>query len=124
MDTDRAVEFLNGRGRGASLLAELSSSGTAISIVTYAELYQGVYYGRDRARQQEGLRKLLSEARVLGINRAVARRAAIIRGLLRAQGMPVPLPDVLIAATALEHEVVLVTGNLRHFERIERLRIL
>ncbi len=124
IDTDRVAEFLKPRGRGASLLPEIAAAGLAISIITYAELYEGVHYGRDPVAGLNGLERFLTEAEVLGISQAVARRAAVIRGALRRAGIPVALPDVLIAATAMEHDLTLVTGNLRHFGRIPDLRLL
>jgi len=51
------------------------------------------------------------------------RHFARVRSLLRRQGNLIPDLDLLIAATALEHELVLLTRNRRHFERISQLRL-
>jgi tRNA(fMet)-specific endonuclease VapC len=51
------------------------------------------------------------------------KRFARIRGQLRRQGLTVQDPDLLIAATALTHQLTLVTRNLRHFRRIPDLMI-
>ena len=49
------------------------------------------------------------------------RRFARLRGELRQRGLLIPDPDILIAATALTHNLTLVTRNRRHFERIPDL---
>jgi predicted nucleic acid-binding protein len=62
--------------------------------------------------------------RVLPISRPVARRYVLIRGSLRRQGRLIAQPDLLIAATAIHHDLTLVTRNLRHYERIPGLKLL
>jgi len=52
------------------------------------------------------------------------RRFAHIRGALRQQGHLIGDPDILIAATALHHDLILLTRNRRHFERIPDLRLM
>ncbi len=42
---------------------------------------------------------------------------------LRRKGTPLEDADILVAGTALAHDAVLVTRNLKHFERIEGLRL-
>jgi predicted nucleic acid-binding protein len=45
-----------------------------------------------------------------------------LRALLRLQGTLIPDLDLLIAATALQHDLVLLTRNRRHFDRIPGLQ--
>ncbi|MBI4493912.1 MAG: type II toxin-antitoxin system VapC family toxin [Chloroflexi bacterium] len=51
------------------------------------------------------------------------QRFARIRGQLRRSGRVVGDPDLLIAATALHHHLILVTRNLRDFSRIPDLKL-
>ncbi len=51
------------------------------------------------------------------------RRFARLRGELRRQGQLIGDPDILIAATALDHSLTLVTRNLKDFQRISNLRL-
>ncbi|MHB1536938.1 MAG: PIN domain-containing protein [Solirubrobacteraceae bacterium] len=55
----------------------------------------------------------------MDVDRAIAERGGRIR---RQSGMP--LPDSLIAATALEHELEVMTRNQRHFARVDGLALL
>lgn len=123
VDSDWVADYLKGRQAAIALLDPIFSEGLAISIITYGEIYEGIYYGSDPKRNEIIFGQFLQGIRVLGISRPVARRFARIRGLLRARGELAPQPDLLIAATALQHDLTLITRNLRHFSRIPDLKI-
>ncbi len=95
----------------------------AMSIVTFAKVYEGIYFGRDRAHHEADFRTLLRGIPVLGINRSIAGQFAAIQGTLRAQGQLIAASDTFIAATALYHKLTLVTRNIRHFQRIPGLSL-
>lgn len=59
-----------------------------------------------------------SRDRELGVDRAIAERAGRI-----AREFGIRLPDALIAGTALEHNLALVTRNTKHFQAIRGLRL-
>jgi len=81
------------------------------SVVTRAELFAG-------STATELTSRLLSPFREIAVDRALAERAGRVR---RETG--VRLPDALIAATALEHGLALVTRNERDFAPVRGLRI-
>ena len=70
-------------------------------------------------------RSFLRGTRFRIINRPIAERAGEIRGELRARGRPVDhrTLDILVAATALHHDLTLVTRNIRHFSDVPHLRL-
>jgi len=83
-----------------------------ISVVTVGELEAGVLLATDaqvRARRLRRLSSVLSEAPVVGVERAVAARY----GELRAATGRAPANDLWIAATALAHDFTLVTADER-----------
>ena len=47
VDTDVVANALKGRPEETTLLTNLSPQGLAISLITYGEIYDGIYYGRD-----------------------------------------------------------------------------
>jgi tRNA(fMet)-specific endonuclease VapC len=106
-----------------TLLADLFEEGPAISIITFGEVYEGIYYGTDPQHNELIFRRFLQGVQVLGINRPTARRFALIRGKLRAQGQLISQPDILIAANALQYGLALLTRNLSDFERIPDLNL-
>jgi len=95
----------------------------AISIITFGEVYEGVYYGRSPRDNERGFRAFLRRARVLPLHRGTMRRFARVRGQLRTAGQLIGDTDLLIAATALHHDLILVTHNRREFARVPGLRI-
>jgi tRNA(fMet)-specific endonuclease VapC len=124
IDTDRVADYLKRRPDAVTLLEGLLHDGIAISIITYGELYEGVYFGHDPQRHEGVLRRFLRGVDVLGVSRPIARRFAQISGTLRARGEPILPSDIFIAATAIHHDLILVTRNVRHFGRITGLKLL
>ncbi len=123
VDTDWIIHFLNGRSDIIAKLQELSVKGVAISMVSLAELYEGVYYSRNQANDEAALRDFVRTVSVLGIDEEVTRIFGRERGRLRSLGKTVGDLDLLIGATAIQHDLTLLTNNRRHFELLERLRI-
>jgi tRNA(fMet)-specific endonuclease VapC len=123
IDSDVVAGYLKGQDSARILLEPLFPDGLAISIITYAEVYEGVYYGRDRRRHEQGFRAFLRAVAVLYLTQVVARRYAVLRGRLRQQGQLIDQPDLFIAATALQHDLILVTRNRQHFERVPGLQL-
>ena len=123
VDSDWVAEWLKGRPAAIQLLTALRPDGLAISGVTYGEIYEGIYYGRDPRAHEAGFRRFLRLVRVLPISRLVLRRFARLRGDLRARGQLIGDMDLLIAATALQYNLTLVTRNVRDFQRIPGLKL-
>jgi hypothetical protein len=82
-----------------------------------------LYYGRDPAGSERVFRRFLRAVDVLPLTRPILRRFARLRGDLRRRGQLIGDPDVLIAATALHHDLTLVAGNCAHVRRIPDLRL-
>ena len=60
---------------------------------------------------------------VPAFDEAAAHRYGEVRAELEARGEPIGDSDTRIAAIALVHDLTLVTGNVRHFERVPGLRL-
>lgn len=105
LDTDIFIDHL----RGARRLLGMEES-FAYSVVTRAELFAG------RGGDEQTVRTLLAPMREVEVNRAIAERAGALRRTLG-----ILLPDALIAATALELDLPLVTRNRRDYEAVAGL---
>lgn len=123
VDTDVVASWLKGRQRDVTLLRELSQEGLAISLITYGEIYEGIYYGRDAQSHITVFGQFLRWVDVLSLNRPIMRRFALVRGQLRQSGQLISDSDIMIAATALHHDLTIVTSNTRHFSRVADLRL-
>ena len=123
IDSDYVADWLQGTARAAQIRDALGSEQLAISIITYGEIYEGIYYGRDPHAAEKVFLQFLRSVDVLPLTRRIMRRFARIRGDLRARGQLIGDPDILIAATALHHGLTLVTRNVTHFRRIPGLKL-
>jgi len=107
VDSDIFIDHL----RGAARLV-LEDARIHYSVVTRGELFTG------RGAEERRIGRLLEPFVELPVNRGVAERAGRLR---RERGLRVA--DALIAATALEGGLELVTRNVRDFEAVKGLRL-
>jgi toxin FitB len=99
----------------------MDDSALFMSVLTIAEIRKGIDKlapGKRRSRLEEWLIGLVEryDDRILLIDLAVAEMWGRMNARLEAADSPVPAIDGLIAATALRHDLVVVTRNTRHFE--------
>jgi predicted nucleic acid-binding protein len=123
IDTDWLIDYLKGKAAAGQLLDHLVHEGIAISLITYGEIWEGIYYGKDPKGQGQIFRAFLQATPVLPLTENSMESFALIRGSLRAQGQLIGDADILIAATALDHDLTLVTQNIRHFRRVPNLAL-
>jgi len=124
IDTDWVVNHLRGVERVTERLEELADSGLALSIISLAELYEGIYRSTNPDKAEKSLNVFLTAVTVLGINGAVCRVFGRERARLRKEGLLIGDFDLLIASTCLHHNLILLTDNVREFERVEGIRLL
>ena len=125
VDTDRVVDYLLQRPDTVALLDDLQRHRLAISTITYLEVVEGIGGNRDPRRARQTFRAFLHGVRVLVVSRQVAERAATIRLEMRRQKQQINERslDIIVAATAIEHNLTLVTRNTHDFADIPDLRL-
>ncbi|WP_035374988.1 PIN domain-containing protein, partial [Pseudoduganella violaceinigra] len=105
-DTNIFVDMLNGVHEATVELGNYDNP--AISVITYMELLSGV---TTRPQDTPVLEAVLSEFIVLHIDLQVIESTIAIRGKSLMTPPKIKLPDAIIAATALSHQVPLITRN-------------
>jgi len=95
----------------------------AVSVIVLAELYVGAYRSQNPTANLELVERLRDLFAVIGLDDAVARQYGIVRSHLMALGTPIGGNDLLIAATALAHDLTVVTHNTGEFGRVPGLRV-
>lgn len=122
IDTDTLSFFFRNRQEVVDKLNQyLELYGVlSLSIVTYYEVLNGLLY-KDAKRQLEKFERFIELNQILPFDLNVARKAAEIYADLRKKGLVIGHNDVLIAATAIVNDLVLVTNNTNHFGRISEL---
>lgn len=92
-----------------------------ISSVSFGELRKGIILrspGKRRAELEAWIEtdlSILFSDRILPVTRSIAERWGVLEGQRQLAGRPLNVPDGMIAATALEHDLTLVTRNTNDF---------
>ena len=118
VDTDVLIWHLRGYPQATRRLDQLDA--LMLSAVSYLELLQGM---RNKA-ELVAVKKMLERraATLLPVSEAITQRAiALMESLTLSHGLQ--MGDALIAATALEHGLPILTANVKHFAPVEGLAI-
>jgi len=117
IDTNVFIEYLRGNRKADTYLHGLDA--LRCSVITAAELIQGA---RNK-KEMQTTKRFLERIEVIPLKPAIGEKmfSLIITHHL-SQGLQIP--DALIAATALEENLTLVTGNTKHFSFIKGLKLL
>ncbi len=97
--------------------------GLCISSITLAELEYGMKHSSDPARNEQALLRFLVPLSILPFGAAAAAEYGEIRAYLQGKGMPIGPLDMLIAGHAKAEKMVLVTNNVKEFERVPGLEM-
>ena len=95
----------------------------AISSIVVAELWFGVAKSQHKEQNKIALENFLAPFTILDFDTKAAEQYAFVRVDLEAKGTIIGANDLLIAAHALSQELILVTNNVKEFERVENLKI-
>ncbi|MCZ7392623.1 MAG: PIN domain-containing protein [Candidatus Methanoperedens sp.] len=123
LDTDIVIEILRGNQKAIKKMKSLPQN-TLICItgLTVYELYKGVLSVRN-TKLESDVRKFIESVEVLQLDSDIEKAAGEIYVYLRKKGELINDADILIAATVLANNSVLVTNNEEHFKRIESLKL-
>jgi tRNA(fMet)-specific endonuclease VapC len=95
----------------------------SVSAVTIGELLYGAYNSANVDKNLSRIQVFEESVNVLPLNRECFEVYAKIKAKLRSEGKLLDDFDILIAATALVNDCIIVTNNVKHFKRIENLVI-
>jgi len=97
-----------------------------VSVVTLGELRRGVTLLAEQSPRRVELEQMIHEKvpswfqdRILPVTRTIAERWGVLDGERQLAGRPMNIADGMIAATALEHDLVIVTRNVKDFAGLE-----
>jgi len=122
IDTNTLIYFFKGIGNVPEKFLSISPKDIAIpSIVTY-ELEFGIAKSSSPKKRQTQLDDILSLVNILPFGQKEASMSASVREKLEKKGTPIGPYDTLIAGTALAHQGILVTNNLKEFSRVPKLK--
>jgi tRNA(fMet)-specific endonuclease VapC len=109
-----------------ALFAELGDQPLVLSAITASELLHGVHRADGalrRGRRERFVESILTDLPVLPFDLDVARVHSRLWADLRGRGETIGAHDLIIAATALVHDLTVLSRDRRHFTRIESLKL-
>jgi tRNA(fMet)-specific endonuclease VapC len=124
LDTNACIGVINGSPPALrSRLLGISPDRVAISAIVRYELEFGICRSQHQERNRANLTHLLKYIQVLDWSAEQSVEAAEVRCAPARQGLPIGHYDILIAAHARSIGAILVTHNMREFERLDRLQL-
>jgi tRNA(fMet)-specific endonuclease VapC len=123
VDSNVVIDHLGAVPDASQFLDRFAQDGIVISIVTYMEAFQGVARSTEPEAAHDKFQAFTESVLILPFSFAVAERCARLRETLRSQKKRVNSRalDLIIAATALEYDLTLVTKNTDDFKDIPDL---
>ncbi len=121
LDTSVLIEFFRKKKKETSVFYQLTQKYKlfATSVITEYEIFTG-----STKEQKEYWEDFFVKISVLPFDSETNKLAVQIYNELKAKSKLIEIPDILIAATALKNGMPLATINLKHFDRINDLRLI
>lgn len=123
VDTNICIAWLKGEKVVRDAWLALDPDELMLSSVVRAELLFGARNSRQVAANLQRLEALFGAMRSAPFDDAAAAHYGLLRAQLSAKGRPIGPNDLMIAATALAHDAMLVTRNQAEFSRVVGLRV-
>ena len=127
IDTSVAIQVERAEGQLQSVLERVGDDDVAMAAITASELLHGVHRADTAVRRERRLhhvQAILAAVTILPFDFEVAEVHSRIWADLAARGQLIGAHDLIIAATALAHELPIATLNRGHFGRIDDVEVL
>jgi tRNA(fMet)-specific endonuclease VapC len=119
LDTGWIVRHLRGQRAYTESIARRVPDGLAVSIISVAELQEGVTLAKDREQAAQSLATFLTTVAILRVEEETCRIFGELSAGLRRKGNHPGDFDTLIAATALQHRLTVLTTDADDFSRFD-----
>src|SRR5712691_2990915 len=124
LDTGWIIRHFRGTQAYTQNIVAIGAPQLAVSVVSIAELYEGVVRSRTPAADERALFLFLADKTILPVTPDICRLFGEHRARLRQQNQLIGDLDLLIAATGISHDLTLLTPSRRHYARVPALRII
>ncbi|MGA7870367.1 MAG: type II toxin-antitoxin system VapC family toxin, partial [Candidatus Binatus sp.] len=122
LDTCVLSDFAQGQRQTLERIKAAAPEDLAASAITQMEIEYGLLLNSKLARRLGPVMDaFLGTIRVLLYDDGATEATAKARAILKRRGRPMGAYDILIAGTALAHDLILVTSNFREFRQVEGL---
>lgn len=124
-DTNPIIDFLRAKPATIDRLSPLFAEGVAISTITAAEYLQGIFKVKNNQQALKFFLEFINQGKIqiLNIDWEVAEIYAKLQAKAEQTGNRLPAFDLLIASTAIVHDLTLITDD-KVFTRIDEFKII
>jgi tRNA(fMet)-specific endonuclease VapC len=122
LDTNTCIYLLNGNQSLMNKIKEVGVHTLAIPVCVLSELYFGSYNSKKLQENIKRIELFKKNLTVLSDDEESARMFGEIKASLKMSGKIIEDFDIVIAAIALSNDLILVTNNTAHFERMKNLK--
>jgi len=123
LDTDTIIYNLKGHPAVEKNLRQHFHDSIKISVITLMELYYGAYKSQKVASNLAKIKTIENSMEVIPLGKELVEIFGIHKAKLEKIGTRLDDFDLILACCALAHNLVVVTNNVKHFQRIEGLKI-
>lgn len=119
LDTSFLIDVLRGSDAVREWERELDETGKGVvTAITVMELWEGIHLADATADERSRVRELLEGLRTAPFDDNSGRVAGEFSAKLTADGTPIDIEDVMIAAIARRENEPILTGNPDHFDQV------
>lgn len=123
LDTSIIIDYHKNKTEVTQLIDNIEGE-IASSYICLAELYEGIYRVNNSQEQEKAVLNFFENLNhIFGIDHQIAQKFGQIRKELKTKGEVIEDIDILIAATCLVNDQILITHNYKHFARVPDLEI-
>ena len=124
LDTTTISDILRRNPLVLNRMKKVNPTEVYISSVSQYEIEYGfILNPNSRKKFEKDLKRLYQEIGCIPMTTGIATIAATVASQLKEKDKPIGLADVLIAATGLAENLIVVTSNTRHFEKIKGIEL-
>lgn len=122
LDTSILIAFLKGEKKVFTKVEEYLQEFNGLSLISYYEILRGLKYLGNKRRITD-FEKLMDKSEIVTLNRTIMIKASEIYSTLKRRGELIGDADILIAASCLVRNMIVITNNENHFRRIDNLPV-
>lgn len=123
LDTDIVIYSLKGHEIVKNHLRDHLQDAIYLSAVTLMELYYGAYKSQKIESNLAKVKSLENAIEIIPVNQVMVEIFGLLKSRMENIGSRLDDYDLILAATAMSHNLILVTNNEKHFARIDGLKI-
>lgn len=123
LDSNFCIACLRRKPWALQALGRVPPASVGVSTITLGELVLGTHLSVEPVRELARVEAFLRPIPVHGFGREEALQWANLDAKLRKQGNRIEAEDAMIAGTAMALGMTLITGNIKHFERVKGLKV-